>query len=30
MVGMIANIFDRKDTVFLPNNNVFPLEIKFS
>ena len=30
MVGMIANISDCKDTVFLSNNNVFPLEIKFS
>ena len=30
MVGMIANISDCKDTVFLSNNNVFPLEIKLS
>ena len=27
---MIANISDRKDTIFLSNNNVFSLEIKFS
>jgi len=30
MVGMIANISDYKDTLFLSNNNVFSLEIKFS
>lgn len=27
---MIANISDHKDTIFLSNNNVFSLEIKFS
>jgi hypothetical protein len=30
MVGMIANISDCKDTIFLSNNNVFSLEIKYS
>ena len=30
LVGMIANISDCKDTIFLSNNNVFSLENKFS
>jgi hypothetical protein len=30
LVGMISNISDRKDTIFLSNNNAFSLEIKFS
>ncbi|MBP3764262.1 MAG: hypothetical protein J6H19_00585, partial [Bacteroidaceae bacterium] len=30
LVGMIANISVRKDTIFLSINNVFSLEIKFS
>jgi len=30
LVGMIANISDRKDTIFLSNNDVFSLEIMFS
>jgi hypothetical protein len=29
LVGMIANISDRKDTIFLSNNNEFSLEIMF-
>ena len=30
LVGMIANISDCEDIVFISNNNVFPFEIKFS
>ena len=30
LVGMITNISDCKNTIFLSNNNVFSLEIKFS